>query len=535
MKKRVKIIIGLAAVCAGTLIFGACSSESGPYRDYAERGFDFTVCYDANGGKAGGKDDAKIVDVYSYENVKRGVKLYAPNDPRRGDVFNVERSGYFLAGWYAVRAPRVDGNGAPLDEEGNLCNVETDLLDVAGNPVYDEDGNAQKTYLSETGKAQGYTYAEKWDFNALLQREDFEYREGEYAFTLYAAWVPNFAFEVNGQEQEWICASCGAAYFGERPAKCGAVTGETGADGVVPTCGSVNFTDNGLIWHAVTSYRYNPTLTDDADIPIPTWNDETGVLDYGKLSLPLDKTFLAAYSTAQEAEEGNAEKALTSFKNEGKWDEETATATKNVARFYANWENGLWYRVSNPEQLNANAGPNRSYDLLNDVVFGEEDEWPTAFSGGEFTGTFRGNGYTISGATVRQTDAEDSYGGLFGKIASTAVFENISFENITYSLEAASRRTGAKFGLLAGELNREAKFTSVSVSGVFKIVKGIFIPSPRYDPITDTYGETPHVYDLGLLSGNYETCGLSLAEIVLKSDDVTASVEDETTGKIKIG
>ncbi len=533
MKKRTKIIIGLAALCAGTLIFGACSSNRGPYEDYAKEGFTFSVCYDANGGKTAGRDNTKVVDTYPSEQVKKGIKLYAPDDPQRGEGFNVERSGYFFAGWYAVRSPRVNGEGQPLDEEGNVCSEARDLLDAGGNPVYDDDGNVEKTYYSKEGKPQGYTYSEKWDFNSLLTRDDFEYKEGEYAFTLYAAWVPNFGYELEGQEQEWTCAVCGEAYYGEKPEKCTAAVGAADETGKVPTCGSIEFNDAGLVWHSVTSYLYDPTRVDDSTLSLPTWNEQTGVLEYGKLSQPLDKTFLSAYATAEEYESGK--NAVTAFENHGSWDEETATATGNIARFYAKWDKGLWYRVSTKEQFAANAGAGRSIDLFADLAYEETDEWPAALSGGEFSGTFRGNGHKISGVAVHQTSTTDTYYGLFGRITATAVFENITFENITFSFEAASNKPGSMFGLFAGEMSSSAVMTNVAVSGTFVIGDNIYVPRGNYDPTTDTWSDPPHVYDVGLLTGNFATCGISLENITLEKGIVTASVADPSTGEIKIG
>ncbi len=532
MRKRTKIIIALGALCAGALVLGACSTAS-PYKDLAERGFNFSVCYDANGGVISSKANTRVVDTYSYEQVQKGVKLYAPDNSARGsgNIFSVERSGYFLAGWYAQKAPRTGEDGSPLDEEGNVCNVETDLLDAGGNPVYDEDGNVQKTYLSEFGKPQGYTYAEKWDFNSILQRDDFEYTEGEYAFTLYAAWVPYFTYELNGQMQEWRCTSCQKLYYGEKPQVCDNPIGDAAEGGKIPTCGSKNFSDEGLVWSAVTSYSYNPTVSEDTAVAIPAWNEETGVLEYGKFSQPLNQTFLSAYGTEDDCNSG--QNAVTEFKNEGTWDQDTATATGNVARYFGKWEDGLWYRVSDKAQLAKNAGAGHSIELLADLNYTEQDEWPIALSGNDFTGTFRGNHHTISGVVVRQTSSDDRKGGLFGGITASAAFENITFENITYRLEQASRIIGSVFGLFAGELSNDARMTNVKVSGELFIADSIYIDR-GYNPETGL-SSIRHVYDVGLLSGNFATCGISLANITLRTENLKASVVDSSTGEIKIG
>ncbi len=540
MRKRTKIIIGLAALCAGTLVFGACSSNRSPYPEFAEAGYDFSVCFDANGGKAAGKQNSSIVNVYSSERVRQGVKLYAPDDTGRGpnNFYNVERNGYFLAGWYAVREARVDENGTPLDEEGNPCTVEGDLYDAEGNIVYDEDGNPQKAYYSEYGKPQGYSYAEKWDFDTLLTRDDFVYEEGAgYAFTLYAAWVPEFSFELQGQEREWMCEKCNTSYYQEtQPERCTASveTDRLDSDGnaITEPCGGTVFIDKGMSWYTVSSYRYNPQFATEEDktLTVPAWNDETGVLEYGKLSGPSDRTLLSVY--ASEADWENETNALGSLQNNGTWDEATATATKNVSRYYASWENGLWYRIRTKEQLAKNKGTNRCYNLLADLEYDENDEWPFGV-GSSYGGIFRGNNHTISGVVINQDNSsDDTRGGLFGTITASARFEDITFENITCNINQASRRSGAMFGLFAGELSAEATMTNVKVTGTLFIGDGIYVDR-GFNPDTGM-AESRYPYDIGLLSGNFVTCGISLSGITLKVDNKKATVTDPATGEIEI-
>ena len=543
MKKRTKIMIGLAALCAGTLVFGACSSDESPYKEYAKEHYDFSVCFDANGGKAAGKNNSRIVNTYRYEDVQKGIKLFKPEDTNKGAIgtksFNVERNGYFLAGWYAVREPRVNADGEPLDEEGNVCRNEEDMRDEAGNLVYDEDGNVRKAYYSDHGKPQGYTYAEEWDFNSLLQRDDFVYEEGEYAFTLYAAWVPEFSYELQAQEREWECERCGTKYYSAtKPDKCTAdiETGEFDEDGdpITATCNNTLFQDNGLKWYSVCSYTFD-VVNQEAErtVAVPAWNEDTGVMEYGKFGRPFDKTFVAAYSSEEDLQGGTD--ALSVLENHGTWDPATATATGNIARFYGKWEEGLWYRIRTKEQLAEYAGVNRSFDLLANLEYGEEDEWPAAFSTGTFTGTFRGNGHTISGVTVHQTDVSVTKGGLFATVTAAARFENITFENVTYSIEAASRgpKGDSMYGLFAGDLASGATITNMKISGELSIADTVYYDA-GYDP--DTGLSTPvYPYQVGLFSGSYVTCGVSVAGITLKTNRLPAAVVDADTGEIKIG
>lgn len=532
MKKIYKAMIGLGVMCAGTLILGACSANNSPYKDYAANGFDFSVCYDTNGGTIS-KENTNVVDTYRSEQVKNGIKLYTPDDPARGGnlELNVTRTGYFLAGWYQVRELRVSADGVPLDEEGNPCTVEQDLLDADGNPVYDEKGNPMKAYYSEYGKPQGYTYAEKWDFeNDILRRDDFVYEEGKYAFTLYAAWVPNFSYEIGGDKKSWKCNVCGTEYHGDKPDACITPIGSADENGDIPRCNSISFEDEGYIWYSASSYRYDPTLQkEDSAISLPAWG-ESGAMDYGKLSTPWDDTLRAVYRTEADRESGT-NPVTGQLTNTGTWDEETATATGNVARYFGAWDDGLWYRISTKEQLQNNAGMNRNYDLQADLVFTEEDKWPDIFSTGSFTGIFRGNNHTISGVHVMQESAQDLYGGLFGSIAASATIENVTFRDVEYHLNAASRLTGAMFGLFAGELSPEATIVNVKVSGTLFIPNTIYIPRPTIDE-NGNIVPALKVYDIGALTGNFVTGGISPNDIEVESD-LYEKVPDSATGELR--
>lgn len=86
-----------------------------------------------------------------------------------------------------------------------------------------------------------------------------------------------------------------------------------------------------------------------------------------------------------------------------------------------------------------------------------------------YTGHFNGNGHTISGLQVtrEQGRTSNSYG-LFGTIGSTAIFENITFTDlsVTVNLDNKMNRISPQhIGILAGTVNSGAVFTNVTVSG----------------------------------------------------------------------
>ncbi len=497
MEKKTKIIIALAAACAGTLVLGACAEES-PYPDLAEQGYTVSVCFDLNGGKALENENVRIVDTYRLSDVQKGVKLVRPDDPRRTEnPVNISRVGYFLAGWYQVRNYRTDDENYVLDEDG--CRV----LDEYQQPIpleVDEDrGNIVIDFeaASVHGKSFGYTYADPWDFDTSVfggADFDYEYKEGEVALTLYAAWVPFYSYQLYGET-------------------------ETG-------------------WEVFADYKFDPTQADAEEnrtLAIPAWNTETGALDYGKLSIDVsrEKTFLRAYTdSAMESQ------PVEVLENKGTWDPVTATSENGYSAYYAEWDDGLWYRIGKAEQLVANAALNHNFELTADIDFaagtdGEAPAWPQAFSTGRFMGSIRGNGHAIKNVTVRQTDSSNTRGGLFGTIADGCVFDNVRFTGLTYRLEEASVEVGSLFGAFAGSVEDGAVMKDVTVQGTLHIGMDVYIPRGVYNPDTGQFGEPPHLYDVGLVTGNLYTEGIDASVTLEEGLGIVASADEH--GKVTIG
>lgn len=181
MKKKIIIFVGIIMLLASVMTLAACSQWEAPYSQLAkEGGYSVKVCFDSNGGMMGGSPTGiKVVDVYSTEsgidvgNGQKAVSVLSPDDERRENrAMEVSNDGYFLAGWYQERTPRVDENGNALDAWGELTSV--------------------------SGREQGYIYGGKWDFSKdkLTVDPNKTYGDNEYALTLYAAWIPYFEFEV---------------------------------------------------------------------------------------------------------------------------------------------------------------------------------------------------------------------------------------------------------------------------------------------------------------------------------------------------
>ncbi len=173
MSKRIKLIVTAALALVLMLSLSACSDNwEAPYASLQGDGYNISVRFDVNGGFFAGATDVAVVDVFRQTDAPDGIHLLAPEDPAREQgAFLATRNGYFLAGWYAERSPRVDEKGNPLDEYGVLCTV--------------------------SGRTQGYTYGKRWDFEKDTLKPDpsSSYSAENPALTLYAAWIPYVNYE----------------------------------------------------------------------------------------------------------------------------------------------------------------------------------------------------------------------------------------------------------------------------------------------------------------------------------------------------
>lgn len=424
MKKKLLVLLSLSAALCATLGFSACTPDDGAAMKKKNA---VTVYYDANGGAFANDKDVSLYDVISLKNVAKDengikkVKLIAPGDDVRNqnalvkDTSEIAKQDYFLAGWYRERLPRVDGSGNPLDENGVLTSV--------------------------SGKAQGYTYSGKWDFEKDYLEVDAtkSHSAKKVVLTLYAAWVPNFSYEFYAPETD-------------------EQTPET--------------------WTKLDSKKnFDPTLTSKRTLTLPTIDEATGGLKMQDFPSVSDMTFTGAYLDEACTIPWTAETA-----HEGSVDYATGTGVNTVKKVYTTWKTGTWYTITNTDQLVMSASASGIFDIQADLNFlktldGGETEsitWPYAFSSTRFNGTIYGNGHTISNVTINQTDTSNLLFGLFGGLGETAVLSNITFANTTLNLNAGSRSADPKFGLLAGEVNDNATLTDVTIEGKLRISDKIY-------------------------------------------------------------
>lgn len=264
---------------------------------------------------------------------------------------------------------------------------------------------ASRTPIDENDLSKGYTYSDRWDFekDSITLDENKEYTANEPVLTLYAAWIPYFTFEY--------------------------------------------YTEDGVKYAETSGYS----------ITVPEWKSGDATIDMGKFPKRDGYTLLSAYSDS-------AMQNAVSGRVEGKWDIETASVESPVIRIYTEWAEGNQYRIYSADQLRKNAALDGVYTLMNDIDF-TGVSWPGAFANGKFSGEFNGNGYKISNISFK-SEGTVAQSGLFGSIESGARFDNITFENITCTVNPRRVAVGAKYGLFAGNIASGATFDGVSVSGI---------------------------------------------------------------------
>ena len=258
---------------------------------------------------------------------------------------------------------------------------------------------------------KGYTYSGKWNFESDRLTEN--------ELTLYAAWVPYYNYEIYAQNEnnEWV---------------------------LVTSTSAINLT-------------------------IPEWAEGAVTLDMDNFptreGYTLDVAKGLYYDEAMtEKVVGTPNEAGTKKFISGEWDPATATSLTPTIKLYTSWQEGERYRIYSTDDLRRNADAEGYYEIYADLDF-TGLEWPTVFGNDKFSGKIFGNGHKISGVSIESTSRSKINNGLFASIDEGAYFENISFENITHTINLMSVAPGASFGLLAGTVAEGAEFKNVSVSG----------------------------------------------------------------------
>lgn len=319
--------------------------------------------------------------------------------------------------------------------------------------------------LDENGETV-YVYGEKWDFEAerLPVDPDGEHTSDTPVLTLYAAWIPLFEIEF--------------------------YTAGTGEH--------------------IGTYQFIPDSADT--IKVPQWNVETGAIDMFDFPEREGYTFNGVYFD----QEGIHPVEDETVDHPGTVDYESGTAKDSVLKLYIDWTEGEWYNIYTAEQLADNASVSGNYNICADLDFTDEI-WPTSLTYASFSGSIIGNGHTISGVKVTQTNNSKTNVGLFGSISESAQIRDVTFENISFTIEAGTRVAGTSYGLFAGSVSEGAEIDGVTLKN-----SALYVDSGAYFGTDD--------YSIGIIAGmgtaDVETDGITVGAVGDDPDSIKVTLTD---------
>lgn len=328
-------------------------------------------------------------------------------------------------------------------------------------------------YTQRDGEGENITYANKWDFenSTFTVKADGNYSASEPVLTLYAAWIPLFEIEI---------------YDLNSGAK-------------------------------VNSTTFSPLELDPEHIPLPSWDEKTGAVLLGEFPKYDGHTWGDVYLDAQ----GTQKVEGTEIAHSGKINFDNATANNASMKLYVDYMEGQWFYITSAKQLTNSASVSGNYILGADLDF-EGLIWPTAFMHGNFTGTIVGNGHKISNVDFTQTNNSKVNTGLFGQLTEKASISDVTFENVTLTIQGGTRVTGASFGLLAGTVSDKAQISNVVIDGKLQIAATAYFGTDDYT--------------IGLLCGTgdlaMDASGITCALIGENTQGITVTVEN---GKVILG
>ena len=206
-------------------------------------------------------------------------------------------------------------------------------------------------------------------------------------------------------------------------------------------------------------------------------------------------TFEKAYYDQNATESVDTETVI----HPGKINLENGTAENHVLKLYTEWKEGEWFKIHTAKQFVNNATLSGNYEILADLDFSDVI-WPTAFVYGNFTGTINGNGHTFKNVSAVQTNNSKVNAGLFGNLTESASISDITFENVTFTVQAGTRVAGTSYGLFAGTLSKDANVKNISI-----LSSSLQIDSSCYFGTED--------YSIGLICGIGNDTAIPNAEI----------------------
>lgn len=441
MNHKLKVLFTVLLVLLTLTVFAGCKAEQDQYAINDEDGYTVSVQYHTNGGQFA-SGTYVLTDCYNVSG-KTELMLLDPNDSRRSEPKLAQNNGYFLAGWYTER-------------------TDTGKTDENGNPIY--------------------SYSGYWDFekDVVKLESGKSYSSSEPVLNLYAAWVPNFSFEVYDLK-----------------------TGEL-----------------------VDSVLIDPTDPAELELELSTWDKSTGRLSKKDIPVKDGHTFNGLYLDA----EGTQKVEEASVMHAGTLDLETATATDPAMKLYVDYMEGSFVAVYTAQDLLDKLSSGKDVIIMEDLDF-TDLPWTTDISEFSYDGKIIGNGHKLTGVTLtiapENVNAQEYlYAGLFGMLEETAVIQDLAFEKVTVQLAEGKQGLGAgdvfnniAIGLLAGQVAEGAQITGVTFADC---VIDLDVTIENYE------------YTLGLVAASGTSLDSTGITVVLSGEGSEALTAQITDGLVKL-
>lgn len=447
MNKKCKWIVCLGCLSAVCALAAACGKETKD-DEMAKQGYVIAVTYDPSDGSFFNRTGVTITDYYNPESFTADIngdisfKLKDPLSSDRksetGATVSLDKTGYSLVGWYTDRTIVKNGDGKVISESGIVLTENID------GTYY---------YLNEKGDKvecqPAYTYSGLWDFSTdkvSYNAEDYTETDGRYKLTLYAGWLPYFQFEyMQKVGEEWQSFATTSFDYLSNKEKSG---------------------DKDTMW--VPRWQNQQTQSGAMNYTHAYTSDAYSVFNFPKVS---GKTFLKAYSDPECTQE-----ITDSIRHGGSIMNDPCQAVNAVQKIYVQFTDGEQYRITTADEFCSNGNVNGHYQIFNDLDLTGK-KWPTVFTTGTFNGKIYAaegvNSVTISNVeTTIDTDFTE-YGGLFGYVSETAVIKDVTFKDLTLTINKAHNKDmdSTSIGLFAGEIDEEATLSNVKVEDGRLIVK----------------------------------------------------------------
>ena len=385
----------------------------------------------------------------------------------------LDKSGYTVSVTFDPNGGEIKGTKSVITDVFNLDNYEVgkngkinisllepdselrdpgNALTVTKNEHFLAGWYSERTPIDKNNPEKGYTYSGRWDFDkdTLSLDPDGDYTSAESQLTLYAAWIPYYEFEIYSVD-------------------------ERGMTSLLSTHKGIN-------------------------LAVPKWVEGKCTIDMGSFPKRSGYTLDAVYLD-------RACTQLASGNVTGEYSEATGTQTVSKIKLYTTWIDGDYYKIYSAEDLKDNADSDATYELMCDIDF-SKTKWPGTFQNSRFSGTIIGNGHKIKSVSISTTSSSSKNSGLFAQITDKAVIQDVTFENITHTIDTGKVATDASFGLFAGSTSDGATFKNVSVSG--KIIIG-----DKCQNLEDAS------FTIGLVSGNGTPSGVTFSDISCEKKNPT--------------